>query len=132
METSLAHAVSAARDLQLHAKEALFSGKQRGHLSSAGLRFVPAHLTNRKSVLLVFRSKPMSGQTITIRGSRTRCWIVNRFSSDEANWFRQSCEEEWFDFLAEHFVLAYSEVSGSEVAACPTAHFVFRRAPIVC
>jgi hypothetical protein len=71
----------------------------------------------------------MSGQIITIRGTRTDCWFIDRFISDDAQPLCQSYEEEWFDVLAEHWIVAYSEVS-----TCPTVPFQFalRRPPIVC
>lgn len=72
----------------------------------------------------------MTGQSITIRGTRTDCWFVNRFSSDGTERFRQSCEEEWLAFVAQHCVVAYSEFFGSEV--CPTVQFILRRTPIIC
>ena len=74
----------------------------------------------------------MSGQVITIRGTHNDCWIVNRYISDAAQGSRLSCEEEWFDFLAAHWTVAYQEFLGSEVSLGPKVQFVLRRAPIVC
>ena len=72
----------------------------------------------------------MSGHIITIRGTRTDCWISPRYSSDEAQGERQSCEEEWFDFLAAHAVLDYAEFAEGKVRL--PGYFTFLRAPIVC
>ena len=69
----------------------------------------------------------MTGQLITIRGTASDCWIVDRISSDAAQTFWQTIEDDWFDLMDAHWITAYSEV-------CLNVPYLFvmRCAPIVC
>ncbi len=71
----------------------------------------------------------MTGQPFTIRGAANDCWIVDRFISDAAQALWQASEDDWFDVLEAHWIVAYSEVS-----ICPKVpyQFVLRCPPIVC
>ena len=74
----------------------------------------------------------MSGQLITMRGTQDDCWIVSRFVSDDPHWFGPSLEEEWFEMLAAHWIVAYREFSDTEVSACPKVQCVLHSTPVVC
>lgn len=74
----------------------------------------------------------MTSQTITMRGTVQDCWFVDRFSSDAANAVWQTIEDDWFDGLDAHWIVAYREFSGSEVRPKVPYQFVLRCQPIIC
>ena len=74
----------------------------------------------------------MTGQPITIRGTANECWFVDRCSSDGPLTCWQTLEADWFDVLDVHWIVAYSEFSGSEVRPKVPYQFVLRCQPIVC
>lgn len=71
----------------------------------------------------------MTSQIMTIRGTASECWFVDRFSSDAAHACWQTIEDDWFDVIDAHWIVAYSEVFNCPQVPYP---FVLRCQPIVC
>jgi hypothetical protein len=71
----------------------------------------------------------MTSQTITIRGTASDCWVVNRIGYDTPQVLWQTIEDDWFDVMDAYGVVAYSEA-----AFCPTVayQFVWRGQPLAC